>query len=181
MAFGWDDAFLLSMQAAGAIVSSVQASKSQKYIQMGRELENAALETNLEAIRAESAESSLQELKQLRKNVATQITMNAARGVASGAGSAQTALQSSERNYLDDERIRRMNLLARESELRASNVLSGLHTLSSETMMGQSLTSKIFDTIPIAGLFEKFANKKQKVLKSSIPSINKSGFGLDQV
>lgn len=168
------DAFLLSMQAAGAIFSIKQAKGQQKLIKMGRQLEQAAFESNLENLRAQNAESSLASMQELRSNVSAQIALNAARGSSSGAGSGLTGIQTSERTAAADEKARRMNLLTKENELRASNVLSGLHTLESETKLGQSLTGKLFDLLPASSLPNLFGGGKKS-------SKTKSGYGLDEV
>src|SRR6185503_461650 len=145
-------AFLLSMQAAG-LVSSIFGSKSQeKYIKLGRELEQNQYSANLEAIRLQSAESSLDEMKQLRQNIGTQIANNAAKG--NRGGTSYTGIQKSSTNFNKDERSRRMNLLAKESELRANHVLSGLHSLQSETQLGQSLTSTVLSSIQTTSLLK---------------------------
>ena len=187
MAFGWDDAFLLAMMAGGAAISFIGSQSNIELIRQGRQLEQAALASNLEAIRAENAESSLEAIKELRQNVGSQVAINAARGVSSGAGSAAAANSESEANFANDEKLRRLNLLVKENELRAADVLSGLHTLTGETQIGQSLTNQIFNRLPISGLVKKFTNTEgKKVLKSEIPSISgafgkRAGFGLTPV
>jgi hypothetical protein len=178
MAFGWDDAFLLSMTAAGALIPTIQAGQNQKLIKMGRELEQSAIETNLEALRAQSSQGSLEAIKQLRENVANQIAINAARGVSSGAGSGAGAIQKSESNFGQDEKTRRLNLMVKEGELRASNVLSGLHTLTSETQLGQSLTKQIFNNIPLSSIGDKYFPDLFKSKKEAKP---KDGYGLTSV
>lgn len=171
MAFGWDDAFLLSMSAAG-IFSSVKGYQEQKgYLNIGRDLDKAALDANLEALRTQAGQESLSALHELSENISNQIVMNAARGTASGAGSAQTALQKSESNFGKDEQTRRLNLLMKENNLRAGGILSAFQTLESETKLGQSLTSQIFNSIPFSSLAAKFKSGKT----------NKSGFGLNEV
>jgi len=184
MAFGWDDAFILSMSAAGAIISITQTNKNKGLIELGRKLEQSAVDTNLEALRAQNADASLDAIKSLRENVSNQIAINAARGTASGAGSATAALADSESSFAQDEKTRRLNLLVKENELRAAGVLSGLHTLTSETNLGQSLTNQIFNNLPISSLANKFKAGKEN-LKSEIPSIRgifdkKAGFGLTE-
>ena len=186
MAFGWDDAFLLSMSAAGAIIPLITGQKDYKLIRQGRELEQAAVDSNLEALRTQNSEASLEAMQSLRENVSSQIAINAARGVSSGAGSASAAISSSESAFAADEKTRRLNLLVKENELRAAGVLSGLHTLTGETQLGQSLTNQIFNNLPISALAKKFGGKSSPALKSSIPSIGgsfgkKAGFGFDQV
>ena len=186
MAFGWDDAFLLSMAAAGTIVPLIQGAQNRDLIKIGRQLEQAAVDSNLEALRTQNSEASLEAIKSLRENVANQIVTNAARGVSSGAGSAQTAIQSSESAFGQDEKTRRLNLLVKENELRAAGVLSGIHTLTGETQLGQSLTNQIFNNLPISTLANKFGSKGTPALKSSIPSISSkfgktAGFGFNPV
>lgn len=170
--FGWDDAFLLAMGAAGAIVNGIESSKQRDLIRQGRELEQSAIDTNLEAIRAQNSQASLEAIKELRSNVSSQIAINAARGTASGGGSAAASITKAEHNYSSDENTRRINLMMKENELRAAGVLSGLHTLTSETKLGQSLTNQIFQTIPVSTLASHF--------KSS-PKKEKAGYGLESV
>lgn len=141
-------------------------------IQQGRQLEQAAIETNLEAIRLESGQASLDEMKQLRQNLGTQIAQQAARGNAPGMGTALTLQQESIGTFNADERTRRMNLLAKESQLRASNILSGLHTLQSETQLGQAFTSRLLNQIPLSSGIDEFR-------RSSLGK--KWGFGFEEV
>lgn len=154
-------AFLLSMQAAG-LVTSLYGKQSQfKMIQTGRQLEQEQFTTNLEALRLESAQSSLNELKQVRQNIGAQIVANAARG--NRGGSSVLGIQKSVSNFNSDERTRRMNLLAKESQLRAANVLSGLHTLQSESELGQSMLKEFLNTIPVSsGIDSLFKSGKGK-------------------
>jgi len=154
-------AFLLSMQAAG-LVSSAYGYKSQrKTIELGRKLEQEQFTTNLQALRLESAQASLDEMKQVRQNIGAQIVANAARG--NRGGSSYLGIQESVSNFNNDERRRRLNLLAKESQLRAGQVLSGLHTLQSETQLGQSLFKDFLNTVPLsAGLDSLFRQSKKK-------------------
>lgn len=172
------DPFTLAMSAAGAIISIQQAKSQKKMIEMGRKLEQASFETNLAASRAEYAQSSLAAMQELRQNIGNQIAINAARGVQSGAGSAAGGIRKSEQSFASDEKARRMNLLTKENQLRAGNVLSGLHTLQSETKLGQSLTNQLFNTLPISGLAKTFGvTDALEGLGSTI----KAGFGLKTI
>ncbi len=145
-------AFLLAMQAAGLVTSTYAARSQQKYIKIGRQLEQEQFSTNLEAIRLQSAESSLDEMKQLRQNIGSQIAVQAARG--NRGGSSYSGINESSSNFSSDERTRRINLMAQESQLRANNVLSGLHTLQSETQLGQSLTSTVLNSLQTTSLLQ---------------------------
>jgi len=164
--------FLLAMQAAGSIIDWRQTKSNQKLIQMGRTLENAAFESNLEALKLESSQASLSEMQDLRQNLGSQIAMQAARGTATGAGSAASLQNKSISTANQDERTRRLNLLSKEANLRANNVLSGLHTLRSETELGQNLTKRLVNNLPISSAFKEFSN-------SSLGK--KWGFGLEPV
>lgn len=140
-------AFMVGMQIAGSIVSIFGASQQQKMIALGRQVSNAQLQTNLSAIQAKSSEAALEEMKQLRQNIGSQIAIQAARGTASGAGSARSLQQDAFSKFGQDELTRRMNLLSNEASLRAGNALSGLHTLQSESQLGRSVTSTLFNTL----------------------------------
>jgi hypothetical protein len=153
-------AFLLSMQAGGLITNFAQQKNQKKLIAAGRQLEQASFETNMEAIKLESNEASLNELKQLRQNIGTQIAANAAKGTDSGAGSALFATEKSKSNFLSDERVRRFNLLAKEANLRANKVLSGLHSLESETQLGRNLTSTLLNQMPISSTVDMVRKSK---------------------
>lgn len=153
-------AFLLAMQAAGLVSSLFGAKSQEKFIKIGRKLEQEQFSTNLQAIKLQSAEDSLSEMKQLRQNIGTQIATQAARG--NRGGSSYSGINEASRNFNEDERTRRMNLLAKESELRANHVLSGLHSLQSETQLGQSLTKDFLNTLQTTSLLKPGAVKNAK-------------------
>lgn len=150
-------AFLLSMQAAGLVTSLYGAHSQDKYIKIGRQLEQEQYTTNLASIKLQSAQASLDEMQQLRQNVGMQIATQAARG--NRGASVFAGINQSSRNFESDERTRRMNLLAKESELRAGHVLSGLHSLQSETQLGQQLTKSFLDTISGSALLGPMGKK----------------------
>lgn len=145
-------AFLLSMQAAGLVTSFFSANQQEEYIKLGRKLEQEQYATNLKALKVQSADASLDEMKELRQNIGTQITIQAARG--NRGGSSYAGINKASNTFDNDERKRRMNLLAAESELRANHVLSGLHSLQSETQLGQSLTSTVLNTLQTTSLLK---------------------------
>jgi hypothetical protein len=161
---------LLGMQAAGMIVDYTQTRRQQGLIQAGREIEQAQYEANLEALRAQSAQESLYSMQQLRANIGTQIAVQAARGTSTAAGTAVSLRTASQSAFQQDERTRRMNLLAKEADLRASNVLSGLHALSSETQLGQSMQQRWLNMIPLSSLTSGLSG-----------GIKKGGFGLGEI
>jgi len=144
---GAEVAVMASFQAAGAIASIWQTNSQMKMIQMGRKIEDEQLQTNLQMLRTQAAEASLSEMRQLRQNIGSQIAIQAARGTASGAGSAMSLQQASKAQFGEDERTRRLNLLAKQSSLRASNAMSAISSLTGETKLGQEITKKLFNTV----------------------------------
>ena len=137
--------FLVSMQAAGVVTSVWEGKSASRQIQQGRALEKAGIEMNMAANNYEFQESSLASMKQLRANLGTQAVMNAARGNAAGTEGTAVQTQKSISSAQGDIEAKRMRMLAREAELRASNVLSGLHTLKSETELGRKLASPLLE------------------------------------
>jgi len=137
--------FLLSMQAAGVVTSIWEAKGAQSKIQQGRSLEKAGIEMNMAANNYEFQESSLASMRELRTNLGAQAVMNAARGNASGTEGTAVQTGKSVSATGGDVEAKRMRMLAREADLRASNILSGLHTLKSETDLGRQLSSNIFE------------------------------------
>jgi len=146
---------LLAMQAAGMVTDWFGVQEQKRLGGLGAKVEQAAITSNIEMTRLQAEDASLQAMKQLRQNLGTQAAMNAARGTRGNAGSAVAFTQESLRNFGSDEQARRMNLLSKEAELRASGVLSGLHQLTSETQLGQQLTKGIFNNLPISALADK--------------------------
>lgn len=136
--------FLISLQAAGSILSWNDSKKRMDLMRQGNAVDNAATQRNIEALGAQAAEDSYQEMQQLQKNLSTQLAVQAARGTGGG-GSAASLGSESVRSVARDESKRRMNLLAKQTDLRAGQVLSGLELLSSETKLGQAHNKSLFD------------------------------------
>lgn len=148
-------AFLLSMEAAGAIASIWDNKNKQRAIQQGRDLEKAAYEANMEALNYDAQQESIDAIKSLRKNLGTQMAINAARGTQIGTGTAAVKANQSVGAYQNDEQRRRMNLLAKEANLRATHVLSGLHTLESETQLGRA-SFDVIKSLPVSSAVDQF-------------------------
>jgi hypothetical protein len=140
----------MGMQAAGAIADIAGTKKQIKQGKAGTALELAQIENRLEQERAASAQSSLDAMISLRSNLATQQAIFASRGTRGTAGTAASLASASVRNFSSDERTRRMNLLSREADLRATKTLTGMHQLSSETQLGQALGKRLIDQLPIS-------------------------------
>lgn len=152
--------FLLAFQAAGLVVSAWNYSQQQDVIQLGRKLEDAQFQTNMEIVKTESEQASVNEMKQVRQNITSQMANNNARG--NRGGSSYLGIAKSYGAFNEDERTRRMNLLAKQSELRSANIISGLHTLQSETQLGQQLTKDVLNTLPTTSAWDSLLNDQTK-------------------
>jgi hypothetical protein len=143
--------FLAAMQAAGLITDYSNIRSRQRLLRAGQSIDNAQFDLNMENIKYESEQASLNEMRDLRKNIGTQIAAAAARGASAAPGVNEASF-----NFTQDERTRRMNLLSKESQLRAGKALSGLHTLQSETELGRQFASRALNTLPISQVGSMF-------------------------
>lgn len=141
-------ALLLAMQAAGMVVDYMGAQKQAQFSKMGLKLQQAGLEANLYQTRAETEDASLQAMKELRKNLGSQIAVFSARGTSTEGGSALTLFNESIGNFNDDERMRRLNQLGRENELKAGGTIASLNQASESSKMWSSFASRSMSRFP---------------------------------
>lgn len=156
-------ALLLSMQAAGMIVDYMGTSNQQRISDYGAQLQQAGIESNIEQTRLESEDESLQALKALRQNLGTQAAVFAARGTNPGAGSAVTFLSENVNNFNADERMRRMNLMGKENQLRGGASIASLNQQSENSKMWQSFAQRSANRFPssVAGWKQGISDAKQ--------------------
>jgi len=162
-------ALLLAMQASGMIVDFMGTRNQARLSNMGADLEQEEIQSNIEQTRLETEDASLQGLKQLRQNLGTQAAVLAARGTASGAGSAVLFGNESVGNFNADERTRRMNLLAKEKSLQAGSTIARLNAQGENTKLWSSFASRSINRFP----------SSLEGWKSGVSEIKKS-FGLTQ-
>lgn len=141
-------AALLAMQAAGMITDYFATQNQVKLNKLGGQLDQAGINMNIALARANSADATTQAMQNLRQTIGSQIAVQAARGNASFGGTTLSLLNESVGNFNTDERIRRMNLLARESELKAQGLMSGLHTKSIESSLRSGFIKRTLENIP---------------------------------
>lgn len=180
--------FLLGMQAAGNIMDFMGTEQEKRLGRMGTQVEQSQIQTRLEQERTSAAMASLDAMTQLRQTLATQRAVYAARGTDTSTGNAFFFGQQSLRNFNSDERIRRMNLLSREADLRAAGVLSGMHQLASETRMGQELSRRAFEQLPFSEAYEGLkrrgqVNKTKAASKAATSVFNagRASFGIEEI
>lgn len=144
-------AFLLSMQGAGLVTSLFGAQSQDSFIKLGRKLEQEQFTTNLQAIRVQSAQASLDEMKQLRSNIGSQIVAQAAKG--NRGASSYKGIEKASQEFDKDERIRGLNLMAAESKLRAGHLDSVFKSLNAQSQLGQNLTKQVINSLQTSSLF----------------------------
>jgi hypothetical protein len=156
-------ALLLAMQAAGMVTDYLGSRHQAELMNMGMKVQQAGLQANLAQTNLESADASLQSMKALRQTLGTQMAVFAARGTNVGAGSAASIFNESIGNFNTDERVRKMNLLGRQTALRGNMVMSNLQNSSDVSKMWQGFASRTFNRFPssVAGWKQGIADFKE--------------------
>lgn len=141
-------ALLLGMQAAGMVTDYIGTRSQAELMGMGSQLEQLGIESNIYQTRLAAEDESLQSMRNLRKNMGTQLAVMAARGSASGAGNAIGILNESLSNFYADERTRRLNLLGKETALRGQGLISSLNASGEKSKLWQGFAQRTFSKIP---------------------------------
>jgi hypothetical protein len=144
---------LLAMQAAGMVTDYLGAKSQQQFAEMGYQLQQAGIESNIQQTRLEAEDQSLMAMKELRKNLGTQIAAFAARGTRTGAGSALSFMNESLSNFKSDERLRRMNLMGKETSLRGGAAISRLQHMSETSKLWQGFAQRTLTRLPSPSSF----------------------------
>jgi hypothetical protein len=144
-------ALLLAMQAAGMVVDYMGTRQQQRLGQMGLRVQNAGIEANIYQTRLETEEASLAAMKDLRKNMGTQLAVFAARGTSTSGGSSVAIMNESLSDFNADERMRRMNQLSRENELKAGGSIAALNQSASNSKLWQNFASRSLERFPTSG------------------------------
>lgn len=139
---------LLAMQAAGMVTDYFGTKNQDELMKMGMKIQQAGIESELAMTRLQSQDASLQAMKQLRQTMGTQIATMAARGTRGGAGSAFSLLNESVGNFNADERIRKLNLLGKENQLRAGSAMSRLQYSTESSKLWQGFASRSINRFP---------------------------------
>ena len=151
---------LLSMQASGMIVDFFGALSQQSKMDMGMKVQQAGIEAEIENNKLETANESLASMKQLRQNLGSQIAVNAARGTQSGAGTAFLGMNESVGAFNADEKVRQLNSLSKENQLRAGGLTSMLQNSTASSQLWQGFANRTFNKLSTSGLQYKAFGKK---------------------
>jgi hypothetical protein len=157
---------LLAMQAAGMVTDFLGTINQQRLGEMGLKISKASMEANIYQTRLETEEASLQAMKDLRKNIGSQIAVQAARGTATNAGSALALFNESVSDFSSDERMRRINQLFRENEIRAGGAIQQLNQSASNSKLWQGFASRSLNTLSTNPSVWGFGNQKKNTKSS---------------
>lgn len=135
-------ALLLAMQAAGMVTDYFGMREQQRLGNMGYKVQQAGINANIYQTRLETEDASLQAMINLRKNLGTQLAVQAARGTSTSGGSAVSLFQESIGNFNSDERMRRINQLGRENELKAGGSIAKLNQTATNSKLWSSFASR---------------------------------------
>lgn len=139
---------LLAMQASGMITDYFGAKSEANMMKLGIKVQRAGIEANIAQLKLETEDQSLQAIKQLRQSLGSQIAIMAARGTSTAGGSSVSLLNESVNNFNTDERIRRLNALGKENQLRAGNASSILQYNSDVSKLWQGFSSRTVNRFP---------------------------------
>ena len=140
---------LLAMQAAGMVTDWFGTKQQVALSRMGTKIEQAGIESNIAQNTLNYEEESLGAMKQLRQNLGSQAAWLAAHGVRGNAGSALSVTTKSISNANADERMRRMNMLSRDAQLKAGKTMSQLHQSGTEQDIWNSFARRSLNTIGV--------------------------------
>jgi hypothetical protein len=166
---------LLAMQAAGMVVDFLGTKNQTEMMEMGMKVQQAGIEANIEQNKLETADASLQGMKQLRQSLGTTLAVFAARGTNPGAGSALSIFNESIGNFNADDRIRKLNAMGKENQLRANSGMSRLQYNSDVSKLWQGFSGRAVTRFPssISGWKQGISDAKSEW--------NKPYFGLTDI
>ncbi len=141
-------AFLLALQAAGMVTDWMGTKNQADIARWGSKVEQAGIESNIATNRLEYEEQSLASMKELRKIMGSQAATLAARGTRGNAGSGLSLSFESVSNFNADERVKRMNMLNNEAQLKAGKTISQLHQIGNNQTLWNSFGQRTISKIP---------------------------------
>ncbi len=140
--------FLIAAQASGMVIDFLGQKEQIRMGKMAAKLEQAGIQANIEASRLAAEDQSVEAMKKLRQNLGTQAAVMAARGTSSAAGSALVMRNEAVGTFNADERMRKINQMGNEAQLRAGLVISKLHQQTSENQTWNQFRQNVMNKIP---------------------------------
>lgn len=140
--------FLAAMWAAGAVSDYIGTRNSIDTAKQGQALQYNEIQKQIQLARLASTEASLSGMIQLRQNLGSQAAIFAARGQRQGQGTTALFPNTSIGNFNADERVRKINDMVTESQLRTNQKISKLHTEGYESQQIGGFAKRTINTLP---------------------------------
>ena len=169
--------FLLAMIASGVVMDYFGTEQQKKLGRIGEDTEQSAIDAQLAMTRAKYEEETLMGMENLRKNLGSQLAIQAARGNASYAGSAIALQQDSMESASKDQSARDLNLLSNETLLKNARYMSTVNRLSAESQAKQGFWKNTFNAAGQAAMTASNASSGKKASISSMygPEVTATG------
>lgn len=139
---------MLGMQAAGMIYDYMGTENEQDLLDRAQQMKEAAINSQIQQTRLQTANDSLHAMQNLRQTLGSQIAVMAARGQSTGAGSAASILNESQANFNADEKMRNLNQIIRENQLKTGMQLSSLQNEADSSRLWQGFYSRTINRFP---------------------------------
>lgn len=153
---------LMAAQAAGQAVNIWQTSQASRTVGLGVSLDRQQLDLRMQQETLLSTERALQNSEQLRNVLSSQAAIMGARGQMPGVGSAQAIQQGALKEYGADERVRKMNLSFKKSQLEAQKLFTSLEAGGKKAALGYSIGEKSIQQLNFNTLFSGINKLNQK-------------------
>ena len=140
-------AFLLAAQAAGMAIDYFGSLSASQAAKEAAALKRREIEKQIQYSRLATADESLRAMINLRQNLGSQMAAFAAKGTAPGPATALFTAQSVS-NFGTDERMRKINQLQTESQLRADKQISKMQEKTFENNQWNEFTKRTVNRIP---------------------------------
>ncbi len=167
-------AFLLAMQASGMVVDWLGKNEQVRLGKLGNQVEQAGIASNIQMSRLETEEASLASMKQLRMNLGTQAAVMASRGISGASGANIFGTAESVGNYNADQRIRKINQISNETNMKANGILSNLHQKTFENKTWNEFRTNTINKIPTS-------SSAWGKIRDGFSAKSNYGFGLSKV
>lgn len=123
---------LLAMQAAGMVTNMLGRHYQDQLSQIGAQLDQANIQNQILSTRLQTTQSAIVSMQNLRRTMATQNAIFAARGTAPGVGSALAISEDSQSAYGQDRQTQILNQYAKETALKSRQASSALGELATQ-------------------------------------------------
>jgi hypothetical protein len=154
-------AWLFAAEAGGMVMDFIGSESQIDKAREAEKVDQANIQNEINLSKLQTEEASLQSMKTLRQNLGTQAAVLAARGTQAGTGSAAEATEESIGNFNADARIRKINELSKEAQLRAGAKISDMHEQIYESNVWNEFAKNSINQIPVSAWGSALSNNSK--------------------